>query len=317
MFDFFKKKSVCADMELYQKIQTDGLEYTAAKLAFSLIQKDLRDYEMAYLFVLQELDGASYGDEKSRDFVKNSGIDYSEYGGAMINDMPDEVERASLFLIKLSMGLQPLQDLIANLRLLILNEIMIFYKIGKYKSRTLDKDGLLDNIEPLSILNIVEIVQPWSFSSIFDNLNKITEKLPKNYNALMPILYATRFTYAGLYNQGRIGWDLYNSVYKDHFMPVMINIGNRISRTEQVYFQEKSNDLALEFLKECDPLINKSVVTAMVLSAKNKFSLQEAIGEDLIVTSYLSVCYYARFGYSGTENTSSVRDNFIKMLKVI
>lgn len=314
MFDFFKKKQVRKNMELYQKIQEDGVEYAGAQMAFLLIQKYLKNSSLAHQFILQELDGASYGNEQAVNFVQNSGISRSEYSGALRKDMPNEVEEATLFLVDISMELQPLQDFIVELRLVILNEIMKFYKLGKYAENSLHQDGLLDNLEPVSLLENVEIEQPWSFRFMSNDLDYLSDELPKNYNALMPILYAARFAYAGLYSQGRISWEKFDDIDKNHFMSVMIKVGNRTNRSEQIYFQEKSSENALEFLQEYEPLIDSSVVTAMIKSAKNKFSLQEAIGDDLIVTSYLSICYYKKFGYDGTEDEYDVRENFIDML---
>lgn len=314
MFGFSKKKQICKNMELYQKIQEDGVEYASSRFAHILMRDFLKNSNLAYQFLLQELDGASCGNEQAVNFVKNSGISSSEYSGALRKDMPNEVEEASLFLVGISMELQPLQDFIVELRLAILNEMMKFYKFGKYAENSLYQDGLLDNLEPVSLLENVGIDQPWSFRFMSNDLDYLSDELPKNYNALMPLLYAARFAYAGLYSQGRISWEEFDDIDKNHFMSVMVKVGNRISRSEQVYFQEKSSENALEFLQGYETLIDSSVVTAMVKSAKNRFSLQEAVGDDFVVTSYLSICYYKEFGYDGTEDECDVRENFIGML---
>lgn len=109
----------------------------------------------------------------------------------------------------------------------------------------------------------------------------------------------------------------FDDLDKNHFMAVMIKIGYRLSKSEQVYFQEKSGDMALGLLQEYEPLIDHKVVTSLILSAKNKFSLQEVVGDTLIVTSYLSVCYYKEFGYNGAEDKYDVCENFINMLNRI
>lgn len=194
-------------MELYQKIQEDGVEYAGAQIAFLLIDKYLKNADLAYQFILQELDGASYGNQQAVNFVQNSGISHSEYSGAINKDAPDEVEQASSFIIQVSIGLQPLKDLIVELRLAILNEVMKFYKIGTYNQNNLFQDGLLNNLEVNSLRGFIEVIQPWSFASLRDDLNYIPDELPKNYNALMPTLYALRIIYAGLYSQGRITWE--------------------------------------------------------------------------------------------------------------
>ena len=133
MFGFFKKKT-CNDPTLLAMIEKHGLDTNAFHIAGHLAKNFLHTKQHAYLFILQELDGASNGDKKSINFVKNSGIAINEYGGALGRDMPKNVDDASFYLVGISSGLHPLKDLTVDLRLRVLFFIMDSYLIGNHKA---------------------------------------------------------------------------------------------------------------------------------------------------------------------------------------
>lgn len=131
MFEWFKKRKV-NDPQLLEKIKSDGVKHAGKRFAEVIIDQHQLDSETAYLFILQELDGARQGDLIAKNFALNSGIDKSEYIGAMQSDMPEEVDNASMFLVALTQRLLPEMDIIRDLRLEILDNVMKIFYLGKY-----------------------------------------------------------------------------------------------------------------------------------------------------------------------------------------
>ena len=130
MFNFFRKKT-CNDPSLLAMIDKHGVDENSFHIAKHLVDKYIATRENAYLFILQELDGASQGNAKSIKFVESSGISKSEYKGALGHDMPECVDQASFYMVGISNGLHPLQELIVDVRLHVLFYMMDCFSIGK------------------------------------------------------------------------------------------------------------------------------------------------------------------------------------------
>lgn len=324
MFGLFGKKPVCKNVELYNQIQNDGIDYAGSRFAAVMIDNWLTDYDLAYDFVMQELDGASLGNDLARNFVRESGISPLQYRGALSIEAASEVESASNFLMQLSSELQPKKDMIIELRLSIVKNIMAFYEIGNHDNgRQLFQDGLLDSLDALSLLGFVEPDKIFSFQKIDNDLDIISESLPKNfnnvlpYNSLMPLLYAKRFVYAGLFNQGKIDWREFNEFENNHFRAVMIRIGDRLTKSEQIYFQEESNNKSIELLQAYSKAINKNVIKNMILSAKNNVSLIDIMENDIFITSHMCLAYYSKYDFLASDGKEKMLMQFSEVLNTL
>lgn len=113
------------------------------------------------------------------------------------------------------------------------------------------------------------------------SMYEIDESIKQNKNVLMPFLYAYRFAYAGLYNQGLVTHDEFMKIDAGHFAQMAV-IGSTISRKEQVRFQDKSYEVSLKIIQQYDTNITKWTSTAFIQSAKNAISLYEAMYQYLV-----------------------------------
>lgn len=131
MFGLFKKKS-----QLEQLIAKDGMEHATARFA-EIVSQKLYTREVAYQFILEELDGASQGNAAAQGFARNSGIPASAYSGAMGNSNAeiDGPEGAQQLLLVLSMQLMPNQALTAEFRCRVDDHVMKRFRLGKYASK--------------------------------------------------------------------------------------------------------------------------------------------------------------------------------------
>lgn len=131
MFGWFRKKKTVNDPEFLQQITNDGLDYAAKRLA-DIVDGQLPNARAAYLFVLQELDGARHGVREAVEFVEQSGIPKSEYINSLSQDTP-EIDKAQSFMQMLSMKLYPEIEIAVSLRIRIVDNIMKKYGFGKYE----------------------------------------------------------------------------------------------------------------------------------------------------------------------------------------
>lgn len=136
MFNFLKKKS-----DLEKLIEKDGLEMTVAGFS-RVISKKLSDFEIAYQFVLEELEAASMGNAEAQAFARSSGIPPSEYRGSLDNSRPevDGPGGPQQTVIALCMQLQANTNLMVKFRIGILDKIMREYEFGKYAAEDGDDD---------------------------------------------------------------------------------------------------------------------------------------------------------------------------------
>lgn len=131
MLNFLKNKKKPQNPELLKVITEDGIDHASDRFAEIIIQRYLSSRFVAYEFVLQELDGASYGSKEPLSFVKNSGVSASEYKGSLNKDTP-YLDDAQAFINNLSFMLYPREDVSVPLRLAIVDKIMAYHQIGKY-----------------------------------------------------------------------------------------------------------------------------------------------------------------------------------------
>lgn len=133
MFGIFKKKK---KSDLEKLIEKDGIEY-ASKRFSEIILRKMPTEEIAYQFVLEEIEAASQGNDTAISFARNSGISPQEYKGAMRNSRPevDGPDGPQQFILALCMQLQPNVDLIVDLRTKIVDNVMKTLSFGKYEGQ--------------------------------------------------------------------------------------------------------------------------------------------------------------------------------------
>jgi len=138
MFNIFQKKT-----NVERLIEIHGFE-TAIKEFAKIIARKLPDKEIAYQFILQELDGASKGNDDSMRFAQESGFIPAEYEGALQNslievDGPDGPQQT---LLAMSLELIRSRELAAQFRCRISDQIMQIFGLGKYSN----VEGRIDNL---------------------------------------------------------------------------------------------------------------------------------------------------------------------------
>lgn len=145
MFGLFKKKS-----QLEQLIAKDGMEHATARFA-EIVSQKLRTREVAYQFILEELDGASQGNAAAQGFARNSGIPASAYSGALGNSNAeiDGPEGPQQLLLALSMQLMPNQALMAEFRCRVDDHVMKRFRLGKYASKEEQVANLFADLKKL------------------------------------------------------------------------------------------------------------------------------------------------------------------------
>lgn len=124
----FRKKT-----QVEQLIASDGIDHATDRFS-EIISRTLPTREIALQFILQELDGASQGNSASQRFAADSGIQPSQYRGALQNSVP-EVEGPAgpqQTLLALSLDLVNSPALMADFRCRIADKIMQKFAIGKY-----------------------------------------------------------------------------------------------------------------------------------------------------------------------------------------
>ncbi len=136
MFGLFGKKKQKTDVEIL--IEKDGIELSANRFA-AVISKMLKTQEIAYQFILEEIEAASMGDYTAKNFAKNSGITPEQYLGAMNNSRPeiDGSGGPQQFIIGICHQIKSNGTLKVDFRIKIVDNIMKNFQIGKYSVDTL------------------------------------------------------------------------------------------------------------------------------------------------------------------------------------
>ncbi len=128
MFGFFKKSK--SKSKIQQLIDERGYEGAVLVAAGSVVER-IPNRAAAYEFILQELDGASMGNERSRQAASSSGIPSSDYNGALKNDAP-AIEAAQDHILNYSMQLASDRELMARFRVDIALEVMKRFEFGRF-----------------------------------------------------------------------------------------------------------------------------------------------------------------------------------------
>ena len=98
----------------------------ASQLYAHIVRLKIKNREDRLQFILEELDGASQGNNKARDFARNSGIPASKYAGALDRSYPavDGPDGPQQFLRMASMRLMSDQELMVDFTLAVVRRIM-------------------------------------------------------------------------------------------------------------------------------------------------------------------------------------------------
>lgn len=130
MFSLFRKKT-----QVEKLIDSDGFEHATDRFA-EVIAKKLPSREIAYQFILQELDGARLGSASSQRFARNSGINQIEFIGALEKSIPevDGQDGPQQLLLSLSLQISN-QEKKAEFRCRIDENIMRTFGLGKYSPK--------------------------------------------------------------------------------------------------------------------------------------------------------------------------------------
>lgn len=120
------------DDEILSQVTTNlDIDDLAIAIAHTMMEKYLYNSDIAYDFIMQELDGARQGNYVSRNFVENSGFNEYEYKNTLHNDTPNLDEAQDIFMA-ITYNSQPTMDLRIELKLKTIDLIMKFYELGKY-----------------------------------------------------------------------------------------------------------------------------------------------------------------------------------------
>gem|GEM_PF-2965345 len=93
-----------------------------------------KNIEIIYQLVLEDIEGASMGNETSKAFARNSGILPEQYKGALNNSRPevDGPRGVKTYLDKIAMGMMSKRDEMVEFRLAATDYIMKYHGQGKY-----------------------------------------------------------------------------------------------------------------------------------------------------------------------------------------
>lgn len=147
MFSFFQKKS-----QLEKLIDKDGMDHATDRFA-EIVSRKLPNREIAYQFILEELEAASMGNSTSQRFAADSGITHSEFKGALQNSRieVDGPDGPQLLLIGLAMELKDKFDMMVEFRCKVDEKIMKKFGFGKFSKNSADSSPVTSGASELWI----------------------------------------------------------------------------------------------------------------------------------------------------------------------
>jgi hypothetical protein len=132
--NIFNAEDVVKKSDLVKRIEKDGIEYVTRHFTEKILNK-LKTKDIAYQFVLEEVEAASQGSDAAIRFAKDSGIGENEYRGSIKKsrievDGPDGPQQT---LLRICSQLVSNKDLMVELRIRIVDNIMKAFFLGKYE----------------------------------------------------------------------------------------------------------------------------------------------------------------------------------------
>ena len=143
-----------------RQAKIDGIEHASFRITKAMYHNHSPSQETALQFVLEELEAASQGNQKSKNFVNNSGFLPSEYTGASKREnwLGDESELETIqnFVRTFASWLLPDTDLTSEFLTASVDHTMKNWFFGNYARDRFTKFGWSDDsIEKfMSVLNI-------------------------------------------------------------------------------------------------------------------------------------------------------------------
>jgi len=149
-----------------------------------------------------------------------------------------------------------------------------------FKSNQEEENNSVDKLVPQDLTSIIprnHFSDKGYFFDMFKDLEGFFLKNSDMSNTIMmPVLYALRLSYAGMYAQGMCTKLEFDQVDQGFFNRAII-IGANISKEEQIEFQENSLTSALEWISHFYKEIPRYASSLLVSAAKADLSLQEMI----------------------------------------
>ncbi|MFC3459495.1 hypothetical protein [Massilia haematophila] len=130
MFGLFGKNKKTKVQEFVEKVGLDAATEHFAKM----VLENLKDASLMRQLILEEIEGASIGNETAKSFARNSGFKPEDYKGALNRSHPeiDGPNGAKTFLDDITMQLMPDRDLMVRFRLMIDDKLLKKTRLGKY-----------------------------------------------------------------------------------------------------------------------------------------------------------------------------------------
>lgn len=276
----FKKlfgKTQKSDVE--NLIESDGIEHATKRFA-EIISRQLPSRDIAYQFILEEVEAASKGNAAAIKFSRESGIQPSEYAGAMKNSVP-EVDRAGgpqQLLLQICSQLRGNSNLMVEFRVGIADKIMQQFSLGKYDSHSEGSRNTNPTFKGSDVVKLEDIVNRssqtgYQFVDIINDLGDSVEEIMEHSSLIqMTYGYARRSAATALYIQGIIDKNHY-----DHNMAFFKAIQVKTEHT--VDFQEQAFSDASDYMRNYNPIISRSLIKSMAVIAQALTPPQETLSD--------------------------------------
>lgn len=218
----------------------------------SKIEKGVSDRiatkEVAFQFVLEELDAARQGNNAAIQFVNNSGFSASEYEGAMQNSF-EEVDGANgpqQFLLSSIMQYRSDMDFMVNLRLKVVQKVIDHWQLKN------GGNGAYLN-KQISLVDLVKKAENTGY--VFIDVNNDLGTFIEENEDCDPLIkmaygYARRYAVAAMYVQGFVKKELYDHVYE-------VFKGLQLMTGHTVEFQESAAEQAFCLISSYTDLFDK------------------------------------------------------------
>lgn len=279
--------------EVEKLIDADGIDHVAKRFA-EIIASKLPTEDLAYQFILEEIEAASQGNAAAINFAKHSGISPNEYLGAMNNSMPeiDGANGPQQLLLQICSQLMVNTDLMVELKTKITDNIMQQFSLGKYNSAS--NHPMLNKIlQPIEIgsVKLEEIVNRnnqtgYIFADIINDLGDSAETIMEHSKLVqMTYGYARRAAARALYIQGLIDKDAY-----DHNLAFFKSI--QLITEHTVEFQEQAFSDAVDYMQTYSPVITRLLIKHMTPIAQSFTPPRETLSDaeliKIVMAAYVS-----------------------------
>ena len=337
MFSWFKKKEKWSLNDPSQLSRFTDTIYIGLEQRLNTPQK-------LYDFITEDICGAAQGNQIALELVKFSELQEVEYLHALHNDSTMDEDNSALdymnnqispILIN-QLGLEraikirceAVKKIISTYRRK-LDSIRLETAFHKYQTSSerhisrRNTDEWIQVIEllggsikqPLKAQDLDLIMPPMSHSEhgIFFDIHQDIESYFKQHGTpdrsiLMPMLYAWRLAFAGMYAQGLTSKANYDEI-DQNFYSNMAVIGQNLTKEEQVQFQEDSLSKALDWISKTYSEIKPITSNLLVASAKNGLSLRNALND--------AVNTWEEVDFIETLNLETLNAEFCKMFYTV